>query len=351
MAITIMHMIGAHSGLLADIRIRAYAAWGVHIKYAKNNSGTLSLSVCGDNPELPLVNSMVSELAVMDGAAEVWRGRVTSLEKTDRGRYQLTAMGLLDYLHDTLCPAMETSDTAAKILAKLIAAHNAKPIASRQKFTAGQVTVADTVELKTQGRNTTWAELSSLVQKHGGYVFAHHENGTNYIDWLASVDHVCARTLESGVSISSLSLGIDPTELVTAMYGYGGTVDGATVDITAANGGSAYVTNAEAVAAFGWIEGAYQDSSITDAAALLAATKKELQRKIDAVRSVKVTALDRLDLQGNESMDIGYQIRVRAPRLDIDELMPIVELDWYPYEPTKTNIVCCASMRAISRIR
>ena len=351
MAITITHEIGSHSALLADVRIPSYAAWGVHIKYAKNNSGTLTLSVCGDNPELPLINSMVSEVAVMDGAAEIWRGRVAALDKTDRGRYKITVMGLLDYLHDTLCPAIEASGTASKMLTKLITAHNAKPIAAQQKYAVGSVTISDTVALKTQGRSSTWTELAALIQKYGGYVFARRANGANYIDWLASVDHVCGRTLESGVSISSLSLGIDPTDLVTVMYGYGGTVDGATIDVGAANGGAAYVTAPDAVGAFGWIEGVYQDTSLTDASALLAATKRELQRKIDAVRSVKVTALDRLDLQGSESMDIGYQIRVRAPRLGIDELMPIVELDWYPYEPTKTSIVCCASMRAISRIK
>lgn len=349
MAFTIRHECGTHAGLLADVRIAELAAWDVHLQHAENNSGTLTFSLRADNPELYAVNVLVSEVSVMDGVAELWRGRVTKLERTDAGRSTVTAMGMLDYLHDTITPALEISGTARATLAELLSSHNAKlPLGKR--FYTGTITLEETVTLETNGRRETWQELSSLVKKYGGYIFARRENGFNYLDWLDSVTNVCSRVLESGASISSLKLSVDPSELVTVLYAYGGNVDGVTVDMTSVNNGNPYITDQEAHETFGRIEGCYQDSGIKDASALKSAAQKELKRRIDAARSVRVTALDRADLFSMDEMTIGSRVRVRAPRLGIDELMPIKELDWYPYEPTKTTLVCCASLKAISRI-
>lgn len=351
MAITIMHNIDLRNELIADVRRPEYAAWDVHVRHAENNSGTLSLAIREDNPELPMVNALRSELVILDDGVEIWRGRVTKLERTDAGRSTLTAMGLLDYLHDTIAPALTASTGTAKVqISKLLTQHNSKSISSRQKFYVGSVTISDTVELTTNGRRETWQELSSLVSKYGGQIFSRREANKNYLDWVASVDQVCSRTLESGASISSLTLAVDPNELATVLYAYGGNVDGAPVDLTSVNSGKAYLTDEEAIATFGWIEGCYQESSIKTAAELKTAAQKELKRRINAVRSVRVTAIDRADAISSEQLGIGSKIRVRAQRLDIDELMPIKELDWYPYEPKKTTLICCASLKAISRI-
>lgn len=340
MAIWIFHEIESRSALLADVRKKEYAVWDCHLKYAKNDSATLSLTVGGDNPELKMLNIMVSELVVLDGEIERWRGRVTSLEWDLYGRCKIVANGVLDYLHDTLCNEQDTECSAQDALTALLENHNGRVADERKKLYLGTVSVPDTVQLKAQASSSTWEALASLVKKNGGSLVARRSEGKNYVDWLSEIDVTCERVLCVGVNIGSLTISENADNITTVLYGFGGKVSGKTVSFT--------VEDEDGIAAFGRIEGSFSNTQITSAAELKTAAEKELAARLDEVRSVSVKAIDEAD---SEQLDIGYRVRVRFDQIGLDEYMRVTELDWYPFQPTKTNAVCGASLQAISRLR
>lgn len=351
MAYTLHHELGARSAPLGDVRIPALAIWDAHLKKAKNNSGTLSFAIAASNPELPYLNSMRSEVVILDDKAEVWRGRVVNLEKSLTGRCDVTVMGLMDYLHDTLAPIMTATDTAEALIGTLLDAHNEKPISSRKKVYPGIVDIEGALTLDTsKSGGSTWDSISTLVKNYGGFVRARRADGKTLLDWTETLDGTCKGALEVGSTLAALQQTLDPTSLATVLYAKGGTVDKTTVTLSTVNGGKDYVLDNESVAAFGWIESLYTDTSITDAEQLLRAAKAELQRRVDAVRSFRATAAGGGWLCFPDPPEIGYKIRVRAPMYEIDELMPIEELDLWLYEPSKTSLVCCASLKTLSRL-
>lgn len=351
MVYTLHHELGTRSAPLGDVRIPALAVWDAHLKQAKNNSGTLSFALSAKNPELPYLNSMRSEVVILDDRAEVWRGRVVNLEKNITGRCDVTVMGLMDYLHDTLAPIVTLTDTAGALIGALLSAHNEKPISSRKQIYPGTVDIDGTLTLDTsKSGGSTWDALSLLVKNYGGFIRTRRENGKTYLDWTQTLERTCKGVLEVGSTLASLQQTLDPTSLATVLYATGGTVDKTTVTLAAVNGGKDYVKDDEAVAAFGWLEALYKDSSITDAEQLLRAANAELHRRVDAVRSVRATAANGGRLCFPDPPEIGYKIRVRAPIYEIDELMPIEELDLWLFEPSKTSLVCCASLKTLSRL-
>ena len=351
MAVVIYHEIGTRRAPLADVRVPALAAWDCHVKYAKNDSGSLSLKVSALNTERLLLCPLISEVVVMDDDIERWRGRIASTEADEAGTTRIECVGVLDYLHDTLMPQYELTGNATYMLNAILFDHNSKPIDARKQFAVGNVTITGSMELKTSGQSSSWDALSGLVSKYGGYIAVRRADGKNYIDWTAEETHESDRVIEAGVSLSAIKATIGgASDFATVMYGYGKSTDSVPLSFAAVNNGLPYVTDPDAVAAFGWIEAAYADGEIEDAAALLAKTTEELNTRVAKARSVEITAVDRLDLLGSEMLAIGYKIRVIVPAIGIDELMPVDELDVYPYDPKKTKIGCCASVRALSQI-
>lgn len=351
MAVVIYHEIGTRRAPLADVRVPALAAWDCHVKYAKNDSGSLSLKVSALNTERLLLCPLISEVVVMDDDIERWRGRIASTEANEAGTTKVACVGVLDYLHDTLMPQSELTGDATYMINAILYAHNSKPIDTRKQFAVGTITVTGNMELKTSGQSSAWDALSGLVSKYGGYIAVRRADGKNYIDWTAEETHESDRVIEAGVSLSAIKATIGgANDFATVMYGYGKSTDGVPLSFADVNGGLPYVTDADAVAAFGWVEAAYSDGEVEDAAALLEKTADELRTRVAKARSVEITAVDRLDLLGGEMLAIGHKIRVIVPAIGIDELMPIEELDIYPYDPQKTKIGCCASVRALSQI-
>lgn len=348
----VWHEIGAYRRKLADPACADYAAWDAHLKTAENDSGELALTIAPANPEYTPIASLLSELVVEDDGAELWRGRVTEQAIDCYGRKRLVAKGVLDYLHDTAPEPQTFTGTTSAVFSALLNAHNARPIEARKRIKIGSCSVSAQVDaLTANGAQTTWALLDSLIKKYGGYLVMRREGGESILDWAADRTHINSQTVRIGVNLLDLKQELDPGDIVTVMYGYGKTTDGTALNFAAQNGGKKYVTDADAVRDFGWIEGAYTDSACTDAAALLAAAKAELKKRLAKTRTITASAVDLYDLgRSAERIEAGHYISVVAPALGIDETVPCTQVDRWLWDPQKTKITFCGSARAISSL-
>lgn len=347
----IYHEIGSYRQLLADPAIARYAAWDARIRYAKNDSGELSITIAADNPEYAALTTMISEIVVEDNGIEMWRGRLIEPARDFYGRLTLVAKGVLDYLHDTVLTAQTLSGSASDIFAALIAQHNAKPIESRKKFTVGTVSMDATVdEITVSAGDQTWDIVAKLVKLCGGLISTHRVDGKNVIDWVPEGTHTCTQAIQLGSNLLDCKWSHNPDDLATVLYAYGKVTDDVALGIDEVNDGLPYVLDADAVALFGWIEGTYKDRSCEDASALKTAAQAELAERLASVSTVSLQAIDLSDISDAERIEIGYLVPVLIPPHNVDEEMPCTALERYLFEPTKTKITLGASMRAVSAV-
>lgn len=342
---TIWHECGSYRAKLVDGTSAWHKANDVHLKTSLNDSGQLDLNIPPSNPEAEMLCAMASELVIYEDDVELFRGRVTGNERDTYGFRRVSAKGVLDYLHDTILPIGTYSGTSRKVINDIIWEHSAKPIEAWKKFNLGTINVPGTITIEVKSQMTCWDAIKQLVKDYKGYVSAYRANGINIIDWVEDITHVCSQPIQIGSNIVSIKDAIKTESLCTVMYGYGKN------NLTFSNDGKKYVKDDVAVAAFGWIEGVYQNSSCEDAAQLLADTTKALHERIADVRNVELKAADLADIRDDaERLQVGYMVPCRLPGSDIDEELRLKDLDWYPFEPKRTTMSVGASMRTLTNL-
>lgn len=342
---TIWHECGSYRAKLVDVTSAWHKANDVHLKTSLNDSGQLDLNIPPSNPEAEMLCAMASELVIYEDDVELFRGRVTGNERDTYGFRRVSAKGVLDYLHDTILPIGTYTGTSRKVINDIIWEHSAKPIESWKKFNLGAIDVPGTITIEVKSQMTCWDAIKQLVKDYKGYVSAYRLNDVNIIDWVEDITHVCSQPIQIGSNIVSIKDAVKTESLCTVMYGYGKN------NLTFSNDGKTYVKDDVAVAAFGWIEGVYQNSSCEDAAQLLADTIKALQERIADVRTVELKAADLADIRDDaERLQVGFMVPCRLPGSDIDEELRLKDLDWYPFEPKRTTMSVGASMKTLTNL-
>lgn len=345
--IALYHSLGSY--LRSFLELPEPKAEQVRLKTAVNDSGEMSFILRADNPEYGLFCSMESEIILKEDGEETWRGRVTEQELDElEGTLTVRAKGILDYLHDTVQPCGTYSGTPQEVLQSLLTIHNSKPIPERKKFTLGTVTVtAQIKEFPVQVGTKTWKAVGSLVREYGGYLLLRRTQSGYVVDWLEEITEVCTQSIRLGENLLSLRQHIETDKLATVLYGYGKTTDDAPLGLESVCDGVGYVSDAEAVAVFGWIEDTYTDSSCVDAAALKTATEFELQKRLSETRAIELTAVDLADVRTDaERIRVGVLVPVEAA--SVNTALPCLELDRNLLEPEKTKIALSASLRTLS---
>ncbi len=348
---TIYHECGGYKARLVDLLMPGYYANNVHLQTAINDSGQLSLTIPPSNPEGVLLGAMASELVIYEDDAELFRGRITAINRDIYGFLSVTAKGVLDYLHDTILQPATYTGTSRKVINDLIYEHASKPIESWKKFTLGTINVPGTITLEIKSPTTTWEAVKQLVEDYGGYISARRIDGSNVIDWVEDITHVCSQPLRIGSNIISSTTELKTSNLCTVMYGFGKNNNGSALNFSSVNDGKKYIVDSDAYSAFGWIEGYYSNSNCEDASQLLEETRRELNDRLEEVKTVTIKASDLADLQdGAERLQAGYLVPCKLSDSDAEQNLRIKELDWYPFEPKKTSMSVGATLRTLSKM-
>ena len=349
----LLHELGNYRRILAK-QVGNYVAWGVMLAEKENDSGELSFSIDSANPEYEAITAMKSEIVVEDDGVEIWRGRVTGQSDELSGRKQITAKGLLDYFHDSILEPTVFEGSAEEALGAVIAAHNAAPIEKHKRFVLGNVQGIGAVRHELTKPSKAWPVLKALIKEFGGAIFCRRNGDNNVVDWLGdnkSYRHTCSQPIVFGKNLISLKTAISGDDVATVIYGYGKKNGDSYLTCENANDGLKYVSDPEAVAAFGWIEDALVDSSIADANELLSAMKDELSRRMNETKCLSAEAVDLSDLgQAQERIGPGMYAPLRSSYHGIDEAVKVEEIRRYLFAPHKTSITLGATLSAASKI-
>ncbi len=348
----IWHELDGARRLLANNRISRYSAIDAVLRCAVNDSGELSLTIAGDNPEGVRLARMVSELVVTEGDRELWRGRLTETEATDfTGQQTLTAKGVLDYLHDTIIPPQSFAGLPTDIFAAILSIHNSKPIDAAKRFVAGNcnITASQPVSLSVNAPKSTWDVLSQLIKDCGGYLVVERNDNVNILHWQEVLDHVSSQQIRFGRNLLSLVRRFAPDDLATVMYAYGKEIDDIPLTIASVNNGLPYVLDANAVETYGWIEAAHENHSCADPTALKKGAEEDLESRLSKVLSLELSAVDLSDLQADaEQINVGDCVPFVSDLNNAAEIVQCIGVQRYIWEPSRTTISLGASMRTIS---
>lgn len=339
--------------LLADVRLCQYAAWDVQIKYKLNDSGELSLAICAENPEFEYIGCATSEVVVERDGLEIWRGRVVEQEIDANGNKHILAKGVLDYLHDTICPPQTIWGTVADVFQSLLAMHNAKPMEARKQLAFGGCDLTDIPQdgIIVRTAATTWAVLSQLIRDYGGYIRVNRENNANTVYWRRELTHINKQAITAGVNLLSLTQSITIDGLATVVYAYGKSTDDIPLGIESVNDGLPYVADTAAISSFGWIEAAYTDSSCEDPQQLKNDAATDLAARLSESASWELDAVDLADLGANiEQIEIGDIVPLITNQSREAEKVQCTGLVRFIFEPQKTKITLGTSFRAISNL-
>ena len=324
------------------------------LSLADNSAGTLTMTLPPTNVGYDTVQRLKTTITVYRNNQEIWEGRVLSEQTDFYKNRKLTCEGELAYLNDTIQPQAEFENpTPESFIRAIIAEHNSHAPANRQ-FTVGTVTVTarmvnedtsadyddEDVYVYTNYGNT----LSYLMDKFvnspedrkdlKGHFRIRKENGIRYLDFLKDYPITSSQTIEFGMNLMDFTVDYDETEFCTVLIPLGEQYEDGDVyglegylDITEVNGGKNYITNAEALQTFGWIERVQHFDQIEEDTELLTKGRQFLSETQFGKMKLSATAVDLSYLNvDTEAFQLLDQIRIRSNPHGLDKLFPLTEI-------------------------
>lgn len=314
-----------------------------------SSAGSFEITLPTTNVGYDYIQRMTTDIVVKKEGKEIWAGRVLSDGKDFWNNRSLFCEGELAFLNDTTQPPAEYHGiTVRGFLETLINVHNGK-VAANRRFTVGAVTVTDPNDsLYRYTNNETTIECinKKLVERLGGHLRVRKENGIRYIDYLEDMSNTNTQVIEFGKNLIDFTRNWDSTEYATVILPLGAHLEeseiealDAYVTVEEVNDGSMYVSSAEAVTAFGWIEKVVHWDDVTTPSRLLTKAKKYLSDLQFDNLKLELTAIDMHYLNINvESIQILDKIRVKSVPHGMDRYFPITKMTIPLDQPENTAI-------------
>lgn len=192
--------------------------------------------------------------------------------------------GPLSYFNDTIQTPWESDSTnTTEFLRRIISVHNSFVSADRQ-FTLGNVTVNVNKKLyRKLNYESSWTAINNyLLNAEGGYIFIRHENGINYVDYLAEMPYSTNQPIKFGMNLLDFTRNFNLDDIVTVLAPFGRKDSSKSeedddwdeedweeyddeedddeekeeddiIDVSSVNGGSIWVKNDTLFNQYGWI--------------------------------------------------------------------------------------------------
>ena len=131
--------------------------------------------------------------------------------------------GPLSYFNDTIQTPWESDNTnTTEFLRRIISVHNSFVTADRQ-FTLGNVTVNVNKKLyRKLNYESSWTAINNyLLNAEGGYIFIRHENGINYVDYLAEMPYSTNQPIKFGMNLLDFTRNFNLDDIVTVLAPFG----------------------------------------------------------------------------------------------------------------------------------
>lgn len=176
------------------------------LEEALNDAGTFTCTVPKSNPLFDEIYPRVSMVQILRDGKEIWSGQVRTYEEEFEGEKELSCVGELAFLYDSVQPQDRfQNQTPAQFFNHLLAVHNSK-VEDNKKFEPGIVTVTDpnnSIYRYTNYEDTLSAMRNKLCDSLNGYLRVRKSNGKRYLDLVRLEDYgkYCDQPIKMGYNM------------------------------------------------------------------------------------------------------------------------------------------------------
>lgn len=346
-----------------------YAVLDLEIDLAVNQHGGCSFTVPKWNPRYDDIKNLGAIVTVYNGNREVFRGRVSEIDRDFYDNLDVYCEGQLAFLCDSMVQPFAYKGTVTDLLSFIIDTHN-KNVSDEKKFKLGTVSVTDpdnngVLVRSSDSALSCWEIISSrLIDMLGGYFIVRKSGTAYYIDYLAEITKKSEQTVSFGENMLNLDEYIDAENIVTVLYPFGAKIDqdgtnensydkymeepegsgvtlwhGNRVTVREANSGVMYVENEAGINMWGRVCGTNVWDDVTLPSNLLERAKKWLENSVKATTTITLSAVDLSTLYADvDAINVGELVTVisNPHKLELD--MPCTKVHIEPGAPDKSTI-------------
>lgn len=307
-------------------------------------AGSLTFTVPATNPAYEALSGDTAgrlEILLTMSGLELFRGRISQIEKDWQNSLSVTCEGMLSYLSDEVHPPYGVfTGTVAEYLQAVIDNYNLHKAQERKALYLGTVTaLSPDTRITAEGKDymTSLESIrSTLVTRYGGYLRMRWEGdgtetGKYYLDWLDNYGTDATQPVSFGSNLLDLAQEIDLQDAPTVLLPLGAVAEGesqARLTVAQVNGGSVYVEDADSVQCRGVRVEIKIWDSVTDPAQLLALANEALFGTTALVRSLTVNAVDLVFAPGSDASAwrLGDRVEIQSPPHGVQEQMQLTQM-------------------------
>lgn len=308
-------------------------------------------------------------VSVYSDKKKLFSGYISEIKDDFDGYKDVTCVGVLDYLGDTLVRPYSTIKGEQDLTAPssfdgyfqwLIDQHNKHVLDSRKRFKigvnqAGLLDKNNYIYRSSTQLPTTASEIENKILDYGGYLSVRYENTTNILDFYADAHESNTQIIDFGVNLIDFKRTSSTDKQYTAVRPMGATPESTSSGkqekpITIASlpdGGTSYsditkwgdvVYSISGVQRYGYREYSYSNTDITTQSYLLDSACIQLQKLLSPSLTLDIQAVDMaLFVDGFDHLDIGQAVRVRSKPHNIDEYLMVTSIDLDLQDPGNTE--------------
>lgn len=314
-------------------------------------AGTMSFKIAPSHPLYHLPKNKKSVLRFYQDGELLWQGFIRKINRDRRNIKTIDAAGELAYLNDSVQPYTVYHDISLRnYLQALLDVHNAQ-MDEDKRFVLGNVTVTDPNDslYRYSTNQSTYKTLEDrLVKRLGGYLVVRYgTDGTRYLDYLKEYGRICGQKIAYGKNLLDFAVSTPSDDVATVVMPLGAKLNDADsnpteerLTIAAANNGSVFLEDAEAIRTYGRIVKTVIHDDITLVENLVRAGYADLEAAKHAVSTFKLRAVDLSLCNVNvDKIRVGDLLGVDSAPHGMDDYIAVSERSYDITAPENDGIV------------
>ena len=314
-------------------------------------AGTMSFKMAPSHPLYKLPKNKKSVLRFYQDGELLWQGFIRKINRDRRNIKTIDAAGELAYLNDSVQPYTVYHDISLRnYLQALLDVHNAQ-MDEDKRFVLGNVTVTDPNDslYRYSTNQSTYKTLEDrLVKRIGGYLVVRYgADGTRYLDYLKEYGRICGQKIAYGKNLLDFAVSTPSDDVATVVMPLGAKLNDADgnsteerLTIAAANNGSVFLEDAEAIRTYGRIVKTVIHDDITLVENLVRAGYADLEAAKHAVSTFKLRAVDLSLCNVNvDKIRVGDLLGVDSAPHGMDDYIAVSERSYDITAPENDGIV------------
>ena len=354
-----MYRVYCDSNLLYHSKLENLKIFTPSLELELNKTGSFEFNIYSSHPYFDLIHKLKSIITVYQDAYLLFRGRVLDDDVGWYNEKHIVCEGETAFLLDSIQRPYSFTGSITDFLSMLLTIHNAQ-VDPEKQFTLGRVTVTDPNDYIVRSDIdyvNTWEVISKkLLDLLGGYIITRHEDGINYLDYLAEINLLSPQTIKFGKNLLDLKRIRKGADIATVIIPLGAKLkDDAGQDtetrltINDVNGGVDFVQDSAAIAQYGIIVKPVIFEDVTDPENLKTKGQAHLAESVKAWETIELTAADLATVNKDiTSFHLGTMVRAESEPHGLNQLFLVSKLSLKLLDPAANKMTLGKTIPAFS---